>query len=231
MKRRPTDELLDTDSGTPAEVAASMRDLRWLNRWFGGLSTLRNLLVEASQQTGNATLTVLDVGAGDGFVADTMRREFESRGISLRFTLLDRLASHLPQNGSFSLPIPMPKIVGEALNLPFANASFDFVTCSLFLHHFAPQEVVAFGREALRVSKHAVLVQDLIRNPVHLAFAYAGLPLYRSRITRNDAPASVWQAYTVKEMAGFFREAGAGDIQARQYFFYRMGIVARKTLS
>ena len=202
-----------------------MRDLRWFNRWFGGISTTRNILREASQQTGNNTITVLDVGAGDGFVADTMRREFESSGMSLRFTLLDRCPSHLPLNGS------VPKVAGEALNLPFANASFDFVSCSLFLHHLAPQEVVAFGREALRVCRHAVLVQDLIRNPVHLAFAYAGLPLYRSRITRNDAPASVWQAYTVKEMVSFFREAGAEDIQARQYFFYRMGIIARKALS
>src|SRR5258708_11786059 len=129
MKRRPTQELLDTDSGTAAEVAASMRDLRWFNRWFGGISTTRQILRAASQGAGRNTITVLDVGAGDGFIADTMRREFESSGIAVRFTLLDRSTSHLPRNGS------MTKIAGEALNLPFADASFDFVSCSLFVHH------------------------------------------------------------------------------------------------
>ncbi len=215
-------EMLDTDSGTSAEVAASMRDLRWFNRWFGGISTTRHLLREASLLTGEKTITVLDVAAGDGFIADALRREFADSGINLQFTLLDRCASHLPRNET------MPKVAADALKLPFADSSFGFVSCSLFLHHLAPQEVVAFGREALRVSKHAVLVHDLVRNPVHLAFAYAGLPLYRSRITRNDAPASVRQAYTIDEMSGFFREAGAADVHARRHFFYRMGIIARK---
>ncbi len=39
MKRVVTSELLDSDSGTPAEIAASLADLRMFNRWFGGVST------------------------------------------------------------------------------------------------------------------------------------------------------------------------------------------------
>ena len=92
----------------------------------------------------------------------------------------------------------------DALSAPFADSSFDLVSCSLFVHHLSPEVVVEFAREALRVCRLAVLVNDLVRHPLHLALAYAGAPLYRSRITRNDAPASVKQAYTVEEMSELF---------------------------
>ena len=44
MKRVLTPELLDTDSGTPAEVAASLGDLRRINRWFGGVATTEDMV-------------------------------------------------------------------------------------------------------------------------------------------------------------------------------------------
>ena len=222
MKRRARQELLDTDSGSAAEIAASLRDLCWFNRWFGGLPTVRQLLRDAHQQTGKSQLSVLEIASGEGFVCAEMRRDFRRSGVELRFTLLDRRTSHLPKNGA------MLKISAEALRLPFADNSFDFVSCSLFVHHLPPAEVVVFVREALRVARYGLLIHDLIRDPVHLAFAYAGLPLYRSRITRNDAPASVWQAYTIEEMTNMLREAGARDIQVRTRFLYRMGVIAWK---
>ena len=221
MKRRPTRELLDDDQGTPAEIAGSLRDLRWFNRWFGGIATTRRLFEDAASETKRSGFTVLEVGSGDGSLIRTVAGDLRPR-LQLDVTLLDRAASHLPVNGS------MRKVSGDALRLPFRHSSFDLVFCSLFLHHLSPQQAVAFAREALRVSRAAVLVHDLIRDPVHLAFAYAGRPLYRSRITRHDAPASVRQAYTTFEVADFFREAGAADIRVQQRFFYRMGIVARK---
>src|SRR5260370_1279375 len=48
MQRRPTPELLDTDSGTPKEISDSLSDLRWFNRWFGGIATSRELLTRVS---------------------------------------------------------------------------------------------------------------------------------------------------------------------------------------
>ena len=131
---------------------------------------------------------MLEVASGDGYVMQTMANELADQGIQLDVTLLDRAASHLPLNGG------MPKVTADALRLPFRDDSFDLVACSLFLHHLSPHHAVEFARESLRVCSTAVLVHDLVRHPVHLALAYAGLPLYRSRITRNDAPASVWQA-------------------------------------
>jgi ubiquinone/menaquinone biosynthesis C-methylase UbiE len=222
VKRRPTHELLDSDSGSPAEVAASMLDLRWFNRWFGGIATSREMIAAIAGKTGKAQFSVLEVAAGDGFVPRTLVDNLQSSGIKLDFTLLDRAASHLPKNGAGL------KIAGDALSLPFRDSSFDLVSSSLFVHHLSPDQAVEFAREALRVCRIAVLVNDLVRHPLHLAIAYTGVPLYRSRITRNDAPASVRQAYTVEEMRELLRASGARDIEVHRHFLFRMGAIAWK---
>jgi ubiquinone/menaquinone biosynthesis C-methylase UbiE len=223
MKRRPSYELLDNDSGTPEEVTAALLDLRSFNLRFGGIATTRALIERTSQITGNKHFSLLEVACGEGFVPKVVRTELEPSGVCLDPTLLDRVVSHLPKNGS------LPKLVGDALRLPFRDSSFDLVSCSLFVHHLTAEQAVAFTREALRVCRVAVLVNDLIRHPFHLALVYAGSPCYRSRITRNDAPASVRQAYTVEEMRSFFQSAGAGRVEIQRHFLYRMGVIGWKT--
>ncbi len=218
MQRRPTRELLDTDSGTPSEVAASLNDLRWFNRWFGGVSTSSRLIEIVARDA--TKLSVLEVAAGDGFVPKTLRKRFPQ--IDLEFTLLDRAPSHLPRNNG------MRAVAGDALALPFQSSAFDIVSSSLFVHHLQPEQVVLFVREALRVCRVAVLINDLVRHPFHLAVAYAGVPLYHSRITRNDAPASVRQAYTVDEMRNFLETAGASRVEIHRQYFFRMGAIAWK---
>jgi len=223
MKRRATIELLDTDSGTAEEVAGALRDLRSFNKFLGGVATTRDLINTVARRTGKRHFSLLEIAAGTGFVPLQASKDLSEEGIKLDVTLLDRATTHLPQNGSAQ------KIAGDALNAPFADSSFDLVSCSLFVHHLSPEGVMQFVREALRICKVAVLVNDLVRHPFHLALAYAGVPLYRSRITRNDAPASVSQAYTIEEMRAFFRAAGATKVETQKHFLFRMGLMAWKS--
>ena len=137
----------------------------------------------------------------------------------MRF-LLDRAASHL--NGHY------PSICSDALALPFGDNSLDIVGCSLFIHHLEPQQIAKFSTEALRVARHAVLISDLVRHRLHLAMTYAGWALYRSRLTRHDAPASVRRAYTVAEIKKILQHAGASSVEVRHFYLFRMGVILWK---
>ena len=99
-----------------------MRDLRWFNRWFGGIATSREMIATIARKTGKIQLSLLEVAAGDGFLPRTLVQNFASSGIHLDVTLLDRAASHLPRNGVG------PKIAGDALSLPFRDSAFDLVS-------------------------------------------------------------------------------------------------------
>lgn len=225
MKRTIKDELLDRDLGTPAEVAGSVRDLRMFNRYFGGIRAGHRLVRRVARATGSSRLSLLDVGSASGDVTAALRRRLAREGVELSFTLLDRVASHF---GTRDGNGDVLRVQGDALALPFRNDAVDVVNCGLFAHHLEPDELVAFFDDALRVARHALIINDVCRSAVHLALVYAGLPLYASRLTRHDAPASVRRAYTVAEMRAIVERTRAPRAEYSQHYLYRMGVIAWK---
>ena len=223
MKRAMIPELLDNDAGTPAEIAASLSDLRTFNRWCGGVETTQSMIESLAGRTGPKSFSLLEVAAGAGDVPLVLAKRLQPRGIRIEASLLDRATSHLKhrKNGIRS-------VGGDALALPFCDGSFDLVHCCLFAHHLTPEELVQFVNESLRVCRVAALINDLIRHPIHLALVYAGLPLYRSRLTRHDAPASVRAAYTPAEMHKILKQTSAREIVLRKHYLFRMGVVVWK---
>jgi SAM-dependent methyltransferase len=221
MKRVVVAELLDTDAGTPREVEGSLKDLRMFNSWFGGVHTMASLLRRVARQRGLKDISWVDVAGGEGYVATRTQKSLARSGITSRPVILDRAATHLSTRH--------PGVCGDALALPFRDNSFDAVGCSLFLHHLEPDEIVRFARECLRVARHAFLIHDLQRHPLHLALGYLGMPLYRSRITRHDALASVRRAYTVEEVRTILAPVTAADnIEINTFYLFRMGVIVWK---
>ncbi len=224
MQRKVIAEMLDDDAGTPAEIAASFTDLRHINDWFGGTRTTIGLLRRVAAESDCRSLSLLEVGSGSGHVPLKAKRALAREGIQLRVTLLDRMPSHLPRNG-------VAAVSGDALSLPFCDGAFDVVSSSLFVHHLEPDTLPQFAREALRVCRRAVLINDLIRSRLHLYLVYAGLPLFRSRITWHDAPASVRRAYTRDEMRHMLEGLPAKKMTISRHYLYRMGVLVSKDSS
>lgn len=221
MQRKVIAELLDGDLGTTDEIAASLADLRRINNWFGGTRTTLSLLRRVALAKGGPELSVLEVGAGAGDVPLAAQELLDREGIALRVSLLDRAWSHLPSRGPAA-------IAGDALHLPFRDGAFDVVSCSLLAHHFEPDVLRHFVREALRVCRYAVLINDLIRSRVHLGLVYLGLPLFRSRLTWHDAPASVRRAYTGDEMRELLSDLPTRRVEITRHYLYRMGVLLWK---
>jgi ubiquinone/menaquinone biosynthesis C-methylase UbiE len=239
MQRVVIPELLDTDTGTQREVEDSLADLRMINRRFGGVRTMAQLILQVANERGIRSLSWLDVAGGRGDVAALTARSLGRHGIELHPVLLDRMPGHMigPERQGAGVGTEAtangfyPSVSGDALALPFKEESFDIVGCSLFAHHLEPEQLVAFAGQALRVARHAVLINDLVRHRVHLALAYAGYALYRSRLTRHDSVASVRRAYTIEEVEGLLRRTHTGKIEARRFFPFRMGVIAWKKAS
>ena len=198
----------------------SLRDLRWVNRWFGGVRTTTGLLRRAMRARNLRAASVLEVAAGDGYSIAQATRRLNQEGLEIEALCLDR--RELPPNAQCCARAA----VGDALALPFPPASFDFVSCGLFLHHLAPAQVIEFLNGALVVARHAVLINDLRRSRLHLAMVYAGWPLFRSRISFIDGLMSVRQAYTPRELRAMMRQSRAASAELRTEYLFRMaGIV------
>jgi ubiquinone/menaquinone biosynthesis C-methylase UbiE len=220
MERINTQEILDSDACSADETETSLRDLCRINRWFGGVATTRGLVEHVASATGRKCFSMLEVASGFGEVPKIAAEQLRNKGITVEVILLDRLRSHLlPGNHS---------VVADALELPFPDCAFDLVSCSLFAHHLEPAELSRFAGEALRVSRCALLINDLIRHPVHLALAYAGFPLMRSRVSRMDGVASVRRAYETNEMREILSRGSVKNIEISTHYLFRMGVIAWK---
>lgn len=205
-------EILDT---LPAEQArASLADLVRINRRWGGHSTLRHLLERVAPQEGRFSL--LDVGAASGDMAERIR-EWYPRA---RVTLLDYLASHLRAGRG-------DRVAADAFRLPFRPGSFDFVFCSLFLHHFTDGQVVELLRGFGETARRAVLVIDLERHPVPYYFMAWSRPLLGwDPVTVNDGTISVEAAFKRVELEELGRRAGLRNVRARVWRpAFRIGLV------
>jgi ubiquinone/menaquinone biosynthesis C-methylase UbiE len=144
------------------------------------------MVERVSSSSGRKHFSLLEVASGLGEVPRIAASQLVKKGIALEVTDLDRFASHLRRGHR--------AVVADALALPFRDESFDLVSCSLFAHHLGPAELARFVNEAARVSRRAVLVNDLIRHPLHLALVYAGFPLMRSHLSHR------WSRFGAKSL-------------------------------
>src|SRR6266853_248860 len=133
------------------------------------------------------------------------------------------LAKRSPrQNGS--------SVTGSLLELPFPDNHFDVVIASQVTHHLGDEaEVVQHFREAWRVTREGLLLNDLHRNPalyglVWLSVRMAGL----SAAMRNDALVSVRCGWWIKEWRELAAQAGIPDARVWLYFGSRIILQARK---
>jgi ubiquinone/menaquinone biosynthesis C-methylase UbiE len=208
-------EILDD---LPLEDARrSLDDLVRLNRQWGGHSTLRWLLAQAIASD-RETFSLLDVGAASGDMGECVRRWYPGATV----TSLDYRASHLE-------PCAPPKVVADAFGLPFRGASFDYVFCSLFLHHFTNPQVVDLLRGFGAVARRAVLVIDLERHMIARNFVPWTRWLFGwDRVTVHDAVASVEAAFRPPELEALARSAGLRDVRTRRFRpAFRIAMLAR----
>ena len=79
----------------------------------------------------------------------------------------------------------------------------------------------------MRVSRVAVLINDVERKRVNYFLSHLYRFMDPSRLSRHDGPASVRQAYTYQEMQDLLREVSSSYELERGYL-YRLGGIAWK---
>lgn len=214
-------ELMDRPLDAPDELAHNLADIAFANRWFGGVAPIRR------EVRRSAARTILDVGSGSGDVPLALVRDGRRRGVEVRATCLDRSAAMLEIARRHCAGEERVSFVcAEGERLPFGDAAFDVVTCTLALHHFEPPAARELLRELRRVARLTPIVGDLVRS--QLAFAVTWLyarTTTRNRLTRHDAPLSVRRAYEPAEALALARDAGWRAPSVRREPFFRMTLL------
>jgi SAM-dependent methyltransferase len=214
-KRRIKPELLE--HLTAEEARENLADLIRFNERFGGHAVVLSALQEVVERS--EAFTLLDIGCASGDTARLIGQTYPAA----RITVLDNSLITMKD-------APQPKMIADAFELPLAAGSFDFVMCSLLLHHFSDELISKLLAAFYATARRALLVCDLERHVIPYLFLPLSKPLFGwCGVTVHDGMASVragFRGAELKELAG---KAGieAADVRVHRPAF-RLSMIAKK---
>lgn len=219
-----------------AEARRALRDLDRVNRLLLGVGAARRTLVPRLADAGSSgvaaarsahpgRLNLLDLGAGSGWLVQTVARAVGRRGGRVRPVILDRRLTHLSIAGEGCRDGARPLRVAASIDaLPFRDGAFDWTFSNLVFHHFggrANREILA---EMRRCARRGVAVVDLRRSRlapwlVRLLFPLLGV----GRVALHDGLLSLAQSWTIPEVRELV--AGLPVVELRRRFPFRWSLV------
>ena len=221
-------EHIDTGNYTAEEYESCIGELQFVNRWMGDAHSLKVTLLREIEQQGLKSFSVLDVGAGSGEllrVAAVWARQTGRQLRAVGLELNERMAESIIEDSHRFDEIS--SVRGDALKLPFSDAQFDYVICSLFTHHFLDEQVVRILREMGRVARRRIFVIDLHRHPVaYLLYTTLGKVVLHNRLLRHDGALSILRSFKAEELRELAQRAGLRDVWVERHFPYRLVLSA-----
>ncbi|MCA1628802.1 MAG: methyltransferase domain-containing protein [Acidobacteria bacterium] len=224
-------EHLDKGDYTPEEYEDCLVELRRVNEWLGDASALKRSLFPEIARARLESFSLLDVGAGSGYLLRVAAREARAKNLAARLTglELDPLAARAIAEESRGFP-EIGAVRGDATRLPFADGSFDYVCCSLFTHHFRDDGVISVLGEMARVARRSVFVIDLHRNALaYLLYTTVGKIFLHNRLIREDGALSIRRSFRPRELRELAARAGLKEIGVRRRFPFRLVLSGSKS--
>jgi ubiquinone/menaquinone biosynthesis C-methylase UbiE len=226
-------EYIDTGNYTADEYDDCIGELQLVNRWIGDAHTLKATVLREVEAQRLKSFSMLDIGAGSGELLRVAARWARQTHRQLRAVGLDlneRMAESIVEESERFDEIS--SVRGDALQLPFADAEFDYVFCSLFTHHLLDEQVVQVLGEMSRVAKRRIFVIDLHRHPVaYFLYTTVGKLILHNRLVRHDGALSILRGFKRDELLALAQRAGLRDVWVERHFPYRLVLSAAAAVS
>ncbi len=221
FQQRSTElERLDTGDYTAKEYARWQREMKFIHAILGEQRALKNTLLQDIKTNGAKQYSVLDVGAGSGGLLRELKKWTSRDEAFLVGAELDGIAARLINDGTIA------GVQCDALQLPFSARSFDYVLCSLLLHHLDDEPAVRLLREMARVAAKRIYVIDLNRHPTAFyAYKFFGWP-FLQRFTLEDGALSILRSRTPNELLQLATNAGLVNIAVEHSRANRLILIA-----
>ena len=201
-------EIMDDFTMEGTLFRDTLDKLEIINRFLGGNSVtingLKNLL---KNQSKNKTITIVDLGCGNGDILRDVAKfgrknnySFNLIGIDANLAAIE-YAKELSKEYS-ELSFKTIDILSE----DFKKQSYDVVLCTLFLHHFKNEELISFLKTTTNKATIGVVVNDLHRHKLaYYLFKLIGF-FIKNKMVRKDGLTSVLRAFKREDLENIAKE-------------------------
>ncbi len=218
-------EMVDMKDADPALLRDELRNLRIINRRFGGISGVQRVLIPIARRlkTGQA-ITILDCATGSADQPVEIVRTFRRLGMQVCITAVDNNETVLADAREHAAGFGEIRFEHQDIRtMPYPDRSFDIVICTLALHHFSRADAVEILQNMKRISRIGFIMNDLSRSYPAMACAWIYTRTTTTNImTKTDAIMSVAAAFTKAELAAMALEAGVDPFEITRAPLFRL---------
>ena len=229
--RQNTPKLMDDPNVDRANLEASLRFIRLVNRRLGGVAAVLNYLKRWSADwPADRTIRILDVGTGSADIplaianwASTSQHQVHITAIDLREATLSIAREQVGHRSDIALV----QADGRNLMDKFEPDSFDYVHAGTFLSRLSDIEVMTVLRIMDRLSARGLIWSDFVRGPI-AKLAVRLLTFRASAMIKHDGLVSVAAGFTRREVLELVKRVGLEKPKYHRHLLGRFALVSEK---
>jgi ubiquinone/menaquinone biosynthesis C-methylase UbiE len=207
--RSSQSEIMDDFELKGDEMKEVLTDLKNVNKWLGGnnisIKGIIKLLPEGAKEQ---TITILDLGCGDGEMLRECSRFAEREGYNFRLIGIDANAFILEEARRRSTDFQnITFLEKDVFSTEIRDLNYDIALCTLFLHHFSDRDLKVLIQRFLDQAQVGVVVNDLHRSRLAFwLFKMVSYLIIKTSIARNDGLISVARGFKRREIENLSKE-------------------------
>lgn len=222
-KRSGEKEIMDDLECSGPILEQTLKELRTINRWLGGNHVTTRGLNDLISKNPQKSYEIVDIGCGGGDMVRVMHHWAQKHGISANFTGIDanRNIIELAKVRQRDLPEVQWK-VQNVFEPEFSTEKTDFVTCTLFTHHFTDQELVTLLLAIRKKARIGLVINDLHRHPLaYYSIRWLTKWFSKSPMVQHDACLSVLRSFSRTDWERILNLAGIHQYHIRWFWAFR----------
>ncbi|MBI3218889.1 MAG: methyltransferase domain-containing protein [Bacteroidetes bacterium] len=233
LNRSSDIEIMDDLDCRGEVVDQTLRELDFINQWLGGNAvTLHALKKVLKNRSKDQAISIADLGCGSGEMLRLIAKKATQENRPLKLLGIDANPNIIEFAKTHSSKFH--NITFEAVNIfsdEFRKRKFDIVLCTLFLHHFTEDQLVAVFKSLHRQTTIGIIVNDIHRHPLaYYSIKWLTQLFSKSAMVKFDAPLSVQRAFTKKELKDILTKAGITNYQLKWKWAFRWQLIVQSKL-
>jgi 2-polyprenyl-3-methyl-5-hydroxy-6-metoxy-1,4-benzoquinol methylase len=225
-ERLVAEELMDSPDADPALLRRTIEQFSAINALVSW-SARRAIAAFFPLMERGREYSLVDVGAGGCDIPIGIVRAARWRGLRLRVLALDRDERVIPWAREAAAPYHEIEVRrAEAKDLR-GLGEVDFVISNHLMHHLAEGEIGDFVRDADKIARRGLVLDDLLRS----AWSWLGYSAYAALFARRslafvDGRLSIRRGFRRAELEGILAKSGAGEgVRVFEAFPGRIGYI------
>ena len=205
-QRTSENEIMDDFLLEGEELRTTLDRIAKINRFLGGNNiTLNGVKKLLSTSCKNETITIVDIGCGNGDMLRMLSDYGNRHHIKLSMLGIDANPYTINYAGDLSKDYSnISYLCADIFEENFEDVKYDIILCTLTIHHFDDEEILRLLGSLVNVSKLGVVINDLQRSKIAYRLFQTIAVLFRlNRMTKVDGLVSILRGFKKEELTQF----------------------------